>query len=68
VKQPNPVPVTVAVTNIMYTNASMYEVILQKFYIHLLPSQFMSCVQYMIITAEVATDEKRNGEIILSIP
>jgi len=38
VKQLNPVPVTVAVTNIMYTNASMHDVIRQKFYIHLLLS------------------------------
>jgi len=30
----------VAVTNIMYTNASMHEVIRQKFYIHLLISGF----------------------------
>lgn len=64
-KQLNPVPVTVAVINIMYINASMHEVVIQKFYLHLLLSPCMSCVEYMIINAEVATHEKRNGEIIL---
>jgi hypothetical protein len=43
----------------------MHEVIRQKFYVHLLLSPCMSCVEYMIVTAEVATYEKRNGEIIL---
>jgi hypothetical protein len=55
VKQLNPVPVTVAVTNIRYTNASMHEVIRQKFYVYLLLSPYMSCVEYMIVTAEVTT-------------
>jgi len=65
VKQLNPVPVTVAVTNIIYINASMHEVTRQKFYVHLLLSPCISCVEYVIITAEVATHEERNGEIIL---
>jgi len=68
VKQLNPILVTVAVTNIMYTNASMHEVIRQKFYIHLLLSPCMSCVEYTTVTAEVATHEKRNGKLILSTP
>jgi hypothetical protein len=63
VKQLNPVPVTVAVTNIIYINASMLEVIRQKFYVHLLLPPCISCVEYVIVTAEVATHEKRNGEI-----
>jgi len=62
-KQLNPAPGTVAFTNVIYINASMHEVIRQKFCIHLL--FIMSCVEYMIVTAVVATHEKRNGEIIL---